>query len=49
MDDNKIFLENIDVSAIEWFKNKNTYSEKILKELYDNELKNSPANKKKIK
>ena len=48
MDDNKICLENIDVSAIEWFKNKNTYSEKILKELYDNELKNSPANKKKL-
>lgn len=49
-DENKaIGLEKIDVSAVNWFKDKNHYSEKSLKTLHDEELRAHPENKKKLK
>ena len=44
--ENNSELESIDVSAINWFETKNSYSEKFLKKLYDAEVKgNSEKNK----
>lgn len=45
---NNIKLEDIDVSAINWFKTKNSYSEKFLKKLYDAEVKENPEKKEEL-
>ena len=47
--ENNSELESIDVSAINWFKTKNSYSEKFLKKLYDKELKELKDNPEKNK
>lgn len=46
--ENNSELESIDVSAINWFKTKNSYSEKFLKKICDKELKDNPEKNKEL-